>query len=58
MQEYFLDRKYESQAAEGRIFGWNAKNEINNGRCVAIVFLFLVNETADPRLWLKDSVFQ
>eukprot|EP00250_Pteridium_aquilinum_P019198 c2433_g1_i1 orf=114-578(+) len=32
LKEYFQDRKFEEQAAEGRIFGWSVKNEIGNGR--------------------------
>ncbi|EFJ23151.1 LHC-related protein [Selaginella moellendorffii] len=32
LQEYFLDRKFQRQAEEGRIFGWSRKNEVGNGR--------------------------
>lgn len=32
LQEYFLDRKYEKEASQGRLFGWSIKNEVTNGR--------------------------
>jgi hypothetical protein len=34
MQDYFLDKKFEEQTSQSRIFGWTRKNEIANGRWV------------------------
>lgn len=34
MQEYFLDKKFEEEISQARIFGWTKKNEITNGRWV------------------------
>ncbi|CAM6093355.1 unnamed protein product [Calypogeia fissa] len=34
MQDYFLDKKFEDETSQQRIFGWTRKNEIANGRWV------------------------
>lgn len=32
MVTYFKDRRYDDALEESQVFGWTAKNEINNGR--------------------------